>query len=171
MPLVKRIANFTDLAFIYSCILNGARKGHYLVDVDNPEMVRQMKKEIQSVITQQLLLDKRHAVASVYTLHGTRVAALIMSAASLDNNGDEIYAISVAREHQNRGFGSAIIDDVICSYQVTDIYARCSSASTKMSQLLKKRGFSVVATHSGFEILARNHLEPGNYAQPIYLGF
>ena len=171
MPLVKRIANITDLAFIYSCILNGARKGHYSVNVDNPDVVKQMKKEIQSVIAHQLLLDKRHASASVYTLKDSRIATLIMSAASLDDNGYEIYAISVAREHQNRGYGSAILDDIICCYQDADIYARCSTASGKMNQLLRKRSFRTVSTHSGFEILVRTHLEPGNYAQPMYLGF
>ncbi|MDH5471920.1 MAG: GNAT family N-acetyltransferase [Gammaproteobacteria bacterium] len=166
MSIVKRLANLKDLEFIYSCILYGARKGRYSFNAENPEIVKSMKYEIQSVVGRQLLLDQRYARAFVFIQNNKRIATLIMSAASDNIRGSEIYALSVARKYQNQGYGSRIVDDLLNEYQSSDIYARCSPSSEKMRTLLEKRGFRVHSMDDDYRILLRDAVDN---IGPLYL--
>ncbi|MDH5387644.1 MAG: GNAT family N-acetyltransferase [Gammaproteobacteria bacterium] len=171
MQPVQRTANITDLSFIYSCLLYGARKGHYSFNAENPEVVRQMKQEIQYVISHQRLLDRRYALASVYTLQNKRIAISIMSAAFLNDDSSEIYAVSVARQFQNRGYGSYIIDDLLSRYQHSEIYARCSPTSEKMNELLEKRGFRLHSTDMDYKVLIRDAFIGKCFIEPVRLRY
>ena len=171
MPLVQLTANITDLSFIYSCLLYGARKGHYSFNAENPEVVRQMKKEIQSVISHQRLLDRRYALASIYTLKNKRIATSIMSAAFLNDDSFEFHAVSVARKFQNRGYGSHIIDDLLSRYQHSEIYARCSPASEKMNELLENRGFRLHSIDMGYKVLVRDAFVDKCFIEPVHLRY
>jgi len=165
MQLVNRSANITDLSFIYSCLLYGARKGHYSFDADNPEIVHQMKKEIQSVITRQLLQDERYAIASIFTLNGKRVAVMILAETGLEEHDLEIYALSVARSFQNLGYGSQIIDGLLNQYPDTNIFARCSATSDQMIMLLEDRGFCFFAMDSDHKVLMKEAFVSASYIE------
>jgi len=169
MRLEKHTANISDLAFIYRCILSGARKGHYSFNAENAAVVKQMKKEIQSVIGRQLLLDNRRAQASIYTLDGKRIAVLIMSDASLNHDGVELYAISVIKQYQNCGYGNLILDEMLNRHLNFDIYARCTQASEKMKHLLQKRNFRLLSTDNEHEVLLRDTTNDYIYSEQIYL--
>jgi ribosomal protein S18 acetylase RimI-like enzyme len=151
----EHLANITDLDFISSCILYGARKGHYSFDADKPAVVVAMKKEIKSVIMVQALLDQRYAQATVFRLNGERIAALIMSEAAPGHAGLEIYALSVAKKYQNRGYGGLILDAVLSRLVHTDVYARCSLFSEKMNSLLERRDFRIYGMDREFRVLLR----------------
>jgi len=166
MSLVESTANITDLNFIYSCMLYGARKGHYSFDAENPEMVGWMKKEIQCVVARQILLDQRHAVASVFKFRNKRIATLIMSEAFLNSNSIEIYALSVEKKYQGQGHGRTILDDVLDRHQHTDIYARCSPASEKMTGLLKNRNFILHSIEGEFNVLVKSANDFSSIATP-----
>ena len=155
MKLEQRLANITDLDFINGCILNGARKGHYSFNAENPAMVAAMKKEIRSVITAQVLLDQRYAQASVFTLNGKRIAILILSEAAPGMADLEIYALSVAKKNHNRGYGSQLLDTVLSRHSHSDIYARCSLVSEKMQVMLERRGFRFYGMDRDFRVLLR----------------
>ena len=169
MPLVKRLANITDLNFIHGCILYGARKGHYSFDADDPALVACMKQEIQAVVTGQRLLDQRRAQASVYTLDNKRIATLIMSEAAGQNSGFEIYAMSVIKKYQHQGYGSQIMDQLLNQYQQANLYARCSPLSEKMNQLLESRGFRLLAMDDDYRILYKAALDTVDRIEPVYL--
>jgi RimJ/RimL family protein N-acetyltransferase len=165
----ERIANITDLDFIYSCILYGARKGHYAFNAENPDVVNSMKKEIRSVISQQALLDRRDAQATVYLLDGKLIATLILSQAAPDNDSLEIYAFSVAKKYQGRGFGRQILEAVLDRLLYTDVYARCSSSSEKMVKLLESRSFRLDSVDQGHRVMLRNAVEKVSLAAPLYM--
>ncbi|MFC1589543.1 GNAT family N-acetyltransferase [Pseudomonadota bacterium] len=171
MKLIQRTANITDLSFIYSCLLYGARKGHYAFNAENPEVVRQMKKEVQSVILNQRLLDRRYALASVYTLQNKRIATSIMSEAFLNDDSLEIHAVSVAKRFQKQGYGSQIIDDLLSKYQHSEIYARCSHASETMNDLLENRGFRLHATEMDYKVLIKDAFISRSLVEPVHLRY
>lgn len=168
MSLVERKANITDLGFIYGCILYGARKGHYSFDAENPVLVKCMKKEIQSLIARQMLLDQRRGTASVFLLNNKRIATLIMSEAEPNSGSLEIYAFSVIKEFQQQGLGSQILDSVLNCYLNTDIYARCSPASESMHKLLVDRSFTLVATDADYKILKRGSINNCSMVEPLH---
>lgn len=168
MQIVERIANITDLNFIYGCILYGARKGHYFVNPDNPEIVNSMKQETQSVVSRQLLLDHRRAQASVFTLNNKRIAILIMSEATLNSSCLEIYALSVASKYQRQGFGSQIVDRLLSHYQYADIYARCSPVSGNMYKLLVSRGFQFHSMDDDYKVLLKETLHSQDFVEPLF---
>jgi len=157
--LVERKANITDLGFINGCVLYGARKGHYSVNADNPQIVTLMKKEIKDVVVRNKLLDKRHAGAWIFTLNSKRIGLLILSDACLERSGKEIYAMSIAKKHQNQGYGSQLLDNLLNNYVYEDIYARCSLASQKMTQLLYRRGFRLDFMDNGYSVLIRDGID------------
>lgn len=159
MKVEERVANIRDLDFINSCILYGARKGHYSFDAENPAVVNSMKKEIKSVISNQALLDQRSAQATVYTLNNNRLATLILSEAVTNSNSLEIYAFSVVKKYQDRGYGSQILDTVLNRLVYTDVYARCSLVSVKMYNLLECRGFSFYTVDRDHRILYREAID------------
>jgi RimJ/RimL family protein N-acetyltransferase len=165
----ERIANNTDLDFIYSCILYGARKGHYAFNAENPEVVKSMKREIQSVISQRTLLDQRDAQATVFTLGDKRIATLILSEAAPDNDSLEIYAFSVAKKYQGKGYGRQILEAVLDRLLYTDVYARCSSASEKMVKLLESRSFRIDSMDQDYRVLIRNAVEKVALVAPVYM--
>ena len=157
--LTRRKANLTDLSFIYGCILYGARKGHYSLNSENPEMISFMKKEIQSVISHNVLLDKREAEALIFTLNNKRVGMLILSDYLVDSRGIEIYALSIAKRYQQQGYGSQALDQLLRHYLYEDLHARCSQESKEMKNLLLRRGFEVIAVENNHSILFRQAFE------------
>lgn len=159
MKLEERVANITDLDFINGCILYGARKGHYSFNAENPEVVASMKKEIKSVIIDQTLLDQRHAQATVFTLDGKRIATLIVCEVAPNVTAMEIYAMSVVKKYQNKGYGSQILETVLHRLTHTDIYARCTLASEKMNVLLESNGFSFYKMDRGYRVLFKEAVD------------
>ncbi len=169
--LEQRIADITDIHFINSCILYGARKGHYLIDVDNQVVVECMKKEIKSVINNQKLLDNRHAQATVYSADNKRVAMVIISEATPGSSCYEIYAISVIKGHQGKGYGSQILDSILNRFLYLDVYARCLPASVRMEQLLVQRGFKFDSMDKGFKVMLKAAADYCNIAEPLYMNY
>ena len=154
--LARRKANAADLDFICGVIVAGARKGHYAFNAEHSLHVRCMKEEMQSIVARGSLLDRRRGTATVYSLNNRRVAVLITSEAEPGGGCLEIYALSVARKYQRRGYGSLILDDLINRCPNTDIYARCSTVSRRMYGLLADRCFELIGTDGDFRVLKRN---------------
>ena len=169
--LEERIANITDLHFICGCILYGGRKGHYSIDVDNPDIVKSMKREMQSVINSQRLLDTRHARATIYSIGGKRIAMVIISEASPGDSCYEIYAMSVIKSHQNKGYGLQILDSVLNRFVYLDICARCLPASGRMSYLLAKRGFEFHSMDKAYTVLLRTAVMDYALVEPVYMQY
>ncbi len=169
--LEERIANITDLHFICGCILYGGRKGHYSVDVENMDIVKGMKREMQSVINSQKLLDKRHAQATIYTIGGKRIAVVIISEASPGDSCYEIYAMSVIKSYQNKGYGLQILDSVLNRFVYLDICARCLPASGRMSRLLSKRGFEFHSMDKAYTVLLRTAARDYAFAEPVCMQY
>lgn len=169
--LVETIATLADLNFIYGCVLYGARKGCYAFSAENPEIVKSMKQEMQSVIVKQTLLDNRRALASVYSMDNKRIGLSILSDSISENRGIEIYAMSVARKYQNRGYGSQILDDLLNRYVYDDLYARCSPASQQMAKLLSLRGFELDSMDDDYRVLYRPAVDRGDIVEPMYIKY
>ena len=167
--LEERVANITDLHFICSCILYGARKDHYSIDVKNKTIVKCMKKEIQSVISNQKLLDNRQAWATIYLVDNIRVALVIISEASPGDSCYELYAMSVIKSHQNKGYGAQILDSVLDRFLYLDICARCLPASNRMSRLLIQRGFEFHSKDKDCVVLLRTAIDNPGLVGPVYM--
>ena len=167
----ERIANITDLHFICSCILYGARKNHYSIDVENQTIVKCMKKEIQSVISNQKLLDNRQAQATIYLVDNIRVALVIISEASPGDSCYELYAMSVIKSHQNKGYGAQILDSVLGRFLYLDICARCLPASNRMSRLLIQRGFEFHSKDKDCVVMLRTAIDDPGLVEPVYMRY
>jgi hypothetical protein len=166
--LDERIANLTDLHFICSCILFGARKGHYFFDAEKPEIVRCVKDEIQTVINNKKLLDGRQALATVYTVNKKRIAVVIVSEASPGDSCYEIYAMSVIKSQQNKGYGSLILNIVLNRFLYLDICARCLPASDRMSIILEHRGFNIHSVDNNCKVMLRTAVDHYGYSGRAY---
>jgi len=169
--LEERVANLTDLHFICSCILYGARKGHYSIDVENQAIVKCMKKEIQSVISNLKLLDNRQAQATIYLVDNIRVALVIISEASPGDSCYELYAMSVIKSHQNKGYGTQILDIVLDRFLYLDICARCLPASNRMSRLLMQRGFEFHEKDKDCMVMLRTAIDDPGLVDPVYMRY
>lgn len=170
--LEGRVANITDLNFICSCILYGARKGHYSIDVGNRAVVNCMNEEVQSVISSQKLLDDRQAQATVYLVDNIRIALVIISEASPGNSSCyEIYAMSVIKSHQNKGYGAQILDSVLDRFLYLDICARCLPASDIMSELLIRRGFEFHSKDKDCIVMLRTAMDDPGLIAPVYMRY
>ena len=169
MKLEERIADITDLDFIYGCILYGARKGHYSFDAENPYLVKSMKKEIQSVVVKGTLADERLALASVFFVGLKRIGAMILCEAAPGESSREIYVMSVAKQFQNKGYGSQMLNGVLNRLAYVDVYARCSPASEIMNNLLKHRGFRFFSIDNDHTVLVRDAVCSRDFVEPTYL--
>ena len=168
MTLLERSANITDLDFIQGCILFGARKGHYSFDPENTVLVQWMKKEIRSVVTSRMLLDGRQASASVFLIGNKRIATMILSQAAPGSHSLEIYALSVIRQFQNKGHGSWIINNLLEHYPDVEIFARCTSSSVKMCNLLLSKGFRFNCMDNDFRVLSKEPVYRFSRVAPVY---
>ena len=165
--LVERVADTTDLDFIYSCLLFGARKGHYSFNAENPAVVKDMKKEIQSVVCDGLLTDNRFAIASIFLIENKRIGTVILCEAAPGESNFEIYALSVAQRYQHQRFGSRILDSVLERLCYVDVYARCSPASRTMQKMLIHRSFKPYMTDNGFNTMVRKVVDRNDLASPM----
>ena len=168
MTLLERNANITDVDFIQGCILFGARKGHYSFDPENPVLVQWMKKEIRSIITNKMLIDGRQASAFVFLIRNRRIATMILSQAAPGSHSLEIYALSVIREFQNKGYGSEIINSLLEHFPDIEICARCTPSSVKMYNLLLRKGFRFDGIDNDFRVLTRQPVNSINSFAPMY---
>jgi len=168
MTLLERNANITDIDFIQGCILFGARKGHYSFDPENPVLVQWMKKEIRSIVTNKMLVDGRQASAFVFLFSNKRIATMILSQAAPGSHSLEIYALSVIREFQNKGYGSWIINNLIEHYPDVEICARCTPSSVKMYKLLLNKGFRLNGIDDDFRVLTREPVNRIHSLAPMY---
>lgn len=153
MTLAEKTATSSDLSFMYSCMLYGAKKGHYSFNPENPKIVKWMRQEMQSVVIENRLIDKRRASAFVYRLSNKRVALLILCEAAINADSYELYALSVSKKYQGLGYGGQIIDGLLEQFPNIDIYARCSPASEKMANLLLRRNFIFYSFDGPYKIL------------------
>lgn len=167
--LVIRKSNITDLGFIYSHILYGAKKGHYSFDAENEEMVRWMKKEMQSVVVNSKLLDERYARAFIVILNNMRIGLFVLSQYTKNSSDVEIYAISIIKKYQSKGYGRGVIDEIINRSTHENIYAKCSVASNKMSDLLLNKGFKPIGTDENHSVFKREALSHKDISQPVAL--
>ena len=171
MKLAERRANITDLDFIYGCILYGARKGHYSFDADSLCLVKSMKKEIQSVVLKGTLADERLASASVFFVGLKRIGAMILCEATPGVSSCEIYAMSVTKQFQNKGYGSQMLNGALNRLSSVDVYARCSPVSEIMSNLLLRRGFRFFSIDNDHTILVRDAVCSSDFIEPIYKAY
>ena len=165
----ERIANITDLHFISSCILYGAKKGHYSIDAENKVIAKCMKDEIRSIITDNKLSDSRHAQATIYSVENKRIAFAVTSEASPGDSCYEIYALSVKNSYQSNGYGSQILDSVLNRFLYLDICARCLPASDRMIRLLVQRGFEFHSKDKDCVILHRTAMDDNSFSEPAYI--
>jgi hypothetical protein len=167
--LEEYIADISDLHFICSCILYGARKGHYSIDTDNKAIVKCMREEMQSVINNKTLLDGRYAQATIFSVDKKRIAVVIISEASPGDSCYELYAMSVIHSDQNKGYGARILDLVLNRFLYLDICARCLPASYRMSRLLERRGFQYHTMDKGFKVLLRTAMDNYPLNEPVFI--
>ena len=130
-----------------------------------------MKEEIQSVISNQQLLDKRHAQATIYLNDNVRIAFVIISEASPGDSCYEIYAMSVIKSHQNKGYGAHILDSVLDRFLYLDICARCLPASDRMSRLLVQRGFEFHSKDKDCIVMLRPAMADPSLLEPVYMRY
>ena len=169
--LEERFANISDLHFINGCILYGARKGHYSIDPENANIVRFMKKEIKFVINDQRLLDGRRAQAAVYSVDSKRVAMSIISEATIGSNCYELYAMSVVKSHQGKGYGAQILDSILNRFVYQDVCARCLPASVKMKRLLVERGFKFNSMDKDCVVMLKEAEDYCDMPEPAYINY
>jgi hypothetical protein len=169
--LTEHVANQSDLGFMHSCILYGARKGHYAFNADNPEVVQRMKSETQEVISNGKLADGRHATASIFTLGNSRVGMVIICEAAPYAMASEIYALSVVKLYQHRGYGGRILDNVLEQHLYHDVYSRCLPASAAMKKLLVGKGFVFYTREGDFETYVKDGIDCNAAATTMFSGY
>lgn len=130
-----------------------------------------MKKEMQSVISNQKLLDNRQAQATIYLVDNIRVALVIISEASPGDSCYELYAMSVIKSHQNKGYGTQILDIVLDRFLYLDICARCLTASNRMSRLLIQRGFEFHSKDKDCVLMLRTAIDDLGLVEPVYMRY
>jgi ribosomal protein S18 acetylase RimI-like enzyme len=157
--LTPRAGNINDSEFISACLLSGARKGLFAVDVDKSECVRLMQDEVRSILSRNRAADGVPAQTLVYSEKGERIGFVIVVSRSKADMELELYAIAVAHRHRGKGFGARMLDDVLKNFDYKRFYARCSGNSVMMQRMLEKRAFRQIDTNElGFSIMVRDHL-------------
>jgi len=147
-----------DRNFITGCILAGARKGRFSVDVCNPGSVKNMKAEVNAILTGNHTLQGAPSHAVVYTLNGKRVGFTIVNCLSSECIELELYTMAVAPGYRGRGYGSWIVRDVLNRYEYQRFYARCSGNSPVMRCMLERHKFRMIDTNEqGYFILQLDH--------------
>ncbi len=85
---------------------------------------------------------------------------LIWFTPAIDPAGDprlELRAVCITRSMQGKGYGSMLLSDMIDSNAQQPMMAKCYVKSTKMAEMLKRRGFHLVDTSpTGTQLLFRN---------------
>lgn len=153
MPLLWKKATDKDSGFIFSLILNGARKGHFepgiLVDKEG------YRAYLHCAISREIDPRGYPTLAWVGWNDNTRVAAAIMTAAvGTPDIGMELAMIAMKSEFQGLGLGSEGLDTLLNLYLPQgSVYVRCFPASQRFRQMLTDRDFVEVGELGGAVIL------------------
>ena len=99
------------------------------------------------------------------------IAMVIISEASPGDSCYEIYAMSVIKSHQSKGYGFQILDSVLNRFVYLDICARCLPASGRMCHLLSKRGFEFHSMDKAYTVLLRTAARDYALAEPVCMQY
>ena len=157
MLISYRPATLADHNFICSCLMSGAHKGHFALDLSTPQKVAEFKRRIYSLMKGDRVIDGRPGQVTMFMLGQQRIGMAIIIEVSLKHNAQELYALCVPSKFQKRGYGTVMLDVIMRDMQQVNLYARCSRVSGQMLAMLHRRGFKDVSeTQDGFTVLRRD---------------
>jgi GNAT superfamily N-acetyltransferase len=168
-----RPGNPRDQGFVCSRLLNGSRNGHFHIDVDNKQKMQTFRAQVGRAL--QSTQTNPHSVRSIYIAESAaqRIGIAIVDFIDPYGFNREIHAMSILPEYQGRGYGSALLDQLLEKLQICGIYVRCGAASETMYQMLLHRCFRYLrTTEGGYRVVKRETLDPRDLmtAQPEYHG-
>lgn len=132
-----------DLDWMYRQYQQAAKHGHFQIAASNDDSDEIIKRNIQSVIEQDVMVDfKLRARAFLFYLKTKKVGFVVMSEIKSIPDSYEIHLFMVDRKRRGQGIGEQMLLYILKEWNVmSDIYARCFPASRAMVGLLTKHGF------------------------------
>ena len=148
-----------DYDFIRKEVLSGIRQKHFLIPLKTQEDIRSVEEDIRMAILQHCFASGLRVLPLIFRKNHRRVGMVLMSEVSPGKGGNELHLMTVVKKHRGKGYGSNMLDLILEGRQEVDVFARCAPASSKMYEMLKKRGFEFqYASEDGFRVLMRARL-------------
>lgn len=154
-------ATLADIPFLMAEFEDGARRGHFSREFLSSKSNKVFEKQIREAIrTNQEGKYSGHFIYIVMRDSDDTRAGIIWLYAALDPSGApclELRAVSIIRELQGKGYGSKVVTEMLESNPSHAIMAKCYHKSTRMADMLKRRGFRLIDTSpSGTQLLYRD---------------
>jgi ribosomal protein S18 acetylase RimI-like enzyme len=149
------MATLSDVPFIVDAIVEGSGKGHFSCDCSQPDVLRGLLSQIQTVVTDGVILmpgPRNGAGGRAFVLQAEKrnigFAILVEDQLGIWHESVEVFAMSVSPEFRGAGHGRYLLNKLVSDSQSAHVYARVAFSSTSMTRLLESSGFSY-AKHSG----------------------
>ena len=161
MLIHHRRANISDHGFICSIILNGARKGHFSIDLTDQRAIHHFKATISDML-------KPGCTEQVYIFlkQDKRLGLAILNDIDAHPDCKELYMLCVHSKFRKQGYGKQLLDIIMHKLQHFTVYARCAPASQIMFDMLLQHHFQLIhETDQGIRILKKH--QPCDYDTAI----
>jgi RimJ/RimL family protein N-acetyltransferase len=143
-------ADSTDINWMVNLYLDGAKDGHFLLDMSDKNYLDICQRNINSIVLQKQIIDFRlQAYAMIFEDEENKIGYAVMSEIQSGIGGNELHLFIVDRDHRNKGYGNRMLSEIIKRiHPIADIYIRCFATSTAMKSLAQKNGFRYSHTNS-----------------------
>ncbi|EPO5386889.1 TPA: GNAT family N-acetyltransferase [Raoultella ornithinolytica] len=157
----SREITLADMPFLMHEFEEGARLGHFTNEIITPAGGEKFEKQTREAIkTRDAEGYSGHFIFILLRRSDDKKIGLIWFTPAIDPTGDprlELRAVCITKSMQGKGYGSMLLSDMIDSNAQQPMMAKCYVKSTKMAEMLKRRGFHLVDTSpTGTQLLFRN---------------
>lgn len=140
VPLHLIQPDASDISFMQQLLVQGAQRGHFSSRI--LEVPNFINNTLMSLLRNGRLYDKPlRAQAIIFEHNKSRIGFAIIAEVETNQGGNELYAMAVDEPFRGRGYGRAMLNEILRRWSGVTLYARCFPASQRMYEMLIKSGF------------------------------
>lgn len=157
----SREITLADMPFLMHEFEEGARLGHFTNEIITQAGGKKFEKQMREAIKiRDANGESGHFIFILLRRSDDKKIGLIWFTPEIDLAGYqrlELRTFCITKSMQGKGYGSMFLSDMIDSNAPLPMMAKCYVKSTKMAEMLKRRGFHLVDTSpTGTQLLFRN---------------
>lgn len=142
-------------------MLNGARNGHFTVDVSSQAAIAEFKRKLRDALSQRGDGPEVLHVIRLLLINGERAGFSIVARLGRSGRERELEAIALSPEYRELGYGRQFLGTTLRALRNNVVYVRCARRSQRLYEMLLRRGFEHLRdTADGFRVLKRDAAPP-----------
>lgn len=144
MEVSLKIADPSDIKFVFHLLVEGAKKARYSSTLKNP---REAKRAVENwILKKEDMKTGNKADVFIMMIGEKKIGAIAVASFKSFPNLKEIGVFSISTAYHKKGFARKALEVLLKNLESFDVKAKCYPASIEFANLLTKSGFIQIST-------------------------